>query len=327
MKTDDLKAASKVLIEQMKKESTQYCHDIVNPQILALACHPLSATLGLEILDELQVYLQEEGTPGIPIENWERKAKASLTAEIELKMSAKIDDPESSSGDNGDKKRPAVDDKWVAAEKRAAEKRGAKSQSTKPAKTGSVKEEVDDFFALRLNWPDQLRIQRVDEAIIKFIRKYEDDWRNNYYIIANNFNVFEWWHCKGKHTFKYTFVIACTILTLPKSNRRQKRIFSDATWMDTKLATKQDGVTLEMKSLLYANRKFIADVQPFLYEEHKKMAAKATRNMLDMSAKWRAEDDDDDDDDCKDTDGDDYMMATLLPPDTDDASQLTEENN
>ena len=81
-----------------------------------------------------------------------------------------------------------------------------------------------------------------------------------------------------------------------------------------------------MKSLLYANRKFIADVQPFLYQEHKKMAAKATRNMLELSAKWRAKDDDDDND-CEDTDGDDYMMASLLPPDTDDTSQLTEENN
>ena len=48
-------------------------------------------------------------------------------------------------------------------------------------------------------------------------------------------------------------------------------IFSGATWMDTKLATKQDGVTLEMKSLLYANRKFISDVKPFVYDEHKRM--------------------------------------------------------
>jgi hypothetical protein len=92
--------------------------------------------------------------------------------------------------------------------------------------------------------------------------------------------------------------------------------------MDTNRGSTQSAVTLEMKALLYENQKFIKQVKPHLYEEKKKMAAKATRSMLAIAEAHRAQRESNVDDD----DEDDNMIAELLAiEDEDDASQLTAE--
>ncbi len=322
VKTSDLQPTPQALIKRMMVESTKYCHAVVEPQVIALACHPLAATLGIQELKDLNKFLSAKTTPGIPLPNWKSKAVEALTKEVKAKLSAKLVDSDSSEEDaTSALNEDAVDDEW----KQVIEQEDANEPTqTKQARTCCpVKREVDSFFGQTIDWPEQLKTQRVDPSIIKAIGDNESMWQVNDELIAANFDVFEWWHREGRQKYKMIFVVACAILTLPASNGRQERTFSACTWMDTDLGTNQAAVTLEMKALLYENRKFIKQVQPHLYGEHKKMAAKATRSMLAIAEAHRAQTG------TQPGDGDeDDMIADLLAAEEDDdASQLTAEHD
>jgi hypothetical protein len=323
VESKSLMPTPQALIGRMQLESTKYCHAVVDAQVIALACHPLSATLGIQELKDLNMFLSKKTTPGVPVPNWRDKAVAALTKEVKAKLSAKLDDSDSSEEDaTSALKDDAVDDDWKEVMEQAAADEPAQN---KPTRSGCpVKREVESFFSQTIDWPEQLKTQGVAPKIIKAIGGNASMWQVNYELIAANFDVFEWWHREGRQKYKMIFVVACTILTLPESNGRQERTFSACTWMDTDLGTNQAAVTLEMKALLYENRKFIKQVQPHLYGEHKKMAAKATRSMLAIAEAHRAQTGTQPDDE----DEDDMIAMLLAAEDGDDAaSQLTAEQD
>ena len=78
-----------------------------------------------------------------------------------------------------------------------------------------------------------------------------------------------------------------------------------------------------MKALLYENHKFLKQVKPHPYKEHKKMAAKATRSMLAIAEAHRAQTGSQPDDE----DEDNVIAELLAGEDADDASQLTAEHD
>ena len=306
VKYEDLMATPRDLIKRMQKESSQYCYKVTERQLLALACHPLAATLGIIELEELTYYLTKKGKCDTPLQNWKPKAMQVLTKKMKEVFSAKLRDDEVSEEDVVPKKAKALelDDDWAAV---MATKKKAPAVNTTGCK---VKTEVEKFFKQSIDWPQQLEDQGVGPDIIKSIGEDEADWQANYELIASHFDVFEWWHREGKIKFKMIFIVACTILSLPESNGRQERVFSGAGWIDAKLSNRQAEVTFEMKALLYSNRVFIECARRYQYDSQKKLAAEATRKMLAIAEANRKPRDDGESD--NEEDNEDGMMSNHL---------------
>jgi hypothetical protein len=100
-------------------------------------------------------------------------------------------------------------------------------------------------------------------------------------MIAERFNIMEWWEDVGKSQYPYIYVLACIILPLPDSNGSQERTFSSATWMDGKLNKRQSDATFQMKVILQQNSAFMdRDRIAVIKEEHMAAAAESTKQLV-----------------------------------------------
>ena len=134
-------ATPKLLTERMRIELT-------DPQLLALACHPLAATL-LDImeLEDLLYYLSVKSTCKSPLQKWKNRAKEVLTKEIKRVWHRKLAEDDSSEEDVAPKK-PVVDsinDYWKQVMENAPPKKAAEAPSG-----CKVKKEVGKFFSRSL---------------------------------------------------------------------------------------------------------------------------------------------------------------------------------
>ena len=120
--------------------------------------------------------------------------------------------------------------------------------------------------------------------MIERIGHTRDDWGNNWPLIAEHMDVFDWWERFGKTTHPMMCPIAVSILAVPESNDGQERTVSMGTWNDTPLKRRQKDATLQQKAVLTVNKKFIATHKLIAEEQHKVEAANRFKRMITMSA-------------------------------------------
>jgi hypothetical protein len=133
----------------------------------------------------------------------------------------------------------------------------------------------------------------------------------NYQLIAEHFDVMDWWERFGKENHKLIYPVACCILALPDSNGHQERTFSAATWMDGKLQKRQSDMTFQMKVLLYKNAEFLANHRRHVQEDKLASAEQRTKELLKLSAQMRK------DLELDDSDADDIEAAYDSSPSAD----------
>jgi hypothetical protein len=114
-------------------------------------------------------------------------------------------------------------------------------------------------------------LKKIGSNQLDYVKKWE--------MIAERFNIMEWWEDIGKSQYPYIYVLAC-IIPLPDSNGSQERTFSSATWMDGKLNKRQSDATFQMKVILQQNSAFMDKEQIAVMEEHMAAAAESTKKLV-----------------------------------------------
>lgn len=146
-----------------------------------------------------------------------------------------------------------------------------------------IKREINTFFGKQMNW-EAYFLKRDKEFAGKLCGNKSRMIMAQISKIANRFDVMEWWHEEGQYKFPLIYIIAGRIQALPPSNSNQEHTFSGCTWMDPKIKNKQHDATFKMKCLLYKNKKFLQESSMDVKEANKKLAAKATSELLKKAA-------------------------------------------
>ena len=283
---------SRNLISRIEKEFHTYGAIPKEEQLIAMACNPLTATLGMVMLGTLSGLLKQHKCT-LPEMDHEEAAKAALIKHLRSTFSqaALASPPVAGVPENVERILDDDDDdddglSFANALRQEFNKRVLEKGQTQG--TDPVIEEVTAFFKHEINWRSYLMAKNVDEEVVKVIGMDRYSWMVNWELISQNFDIMEWWEETGKQQFPMIYVCACQFMALPESNGNQERTFSAATWMDGKLNKRQSDATFEMKCLIYKNTPFLSQARADARFEYKQMAAKATQQLL-KDAQFRRE--------------------------------------
>jgi len=247
-----------------------------------MACNPFTATVGMGELAVQNYQLQQSSLSSESVAiafDYSNASKNALTVEIKrvcAEMLKKV-----ASEVVGTRRAPETEVKdldmiYEMVSSRARKK--AKVDSINP-----VEDEVNHFFHNEINWNGVLKHSKVapcPAALLKQIGNKQLDYLKHWEMIANHFEIMEWWESTGKVQYPNIYIIACIILPLPDSNGSQERTFSSATWMDGKLNKRQSDATFQMKVILQQNTKFLDKARIEIMEEHLKAAAESTKKLV-----------------------------------------------
>ncbi len=159
-------------------------------------------------------------------------------------------------------------------------------QSVVPVGVDPVKEQINKFFNMTVFDPRIALTSQKDppsKDILQAIGSDTLSWMKNWELIAQHFDVMEWWEKTGKIEYPLIYPVACCILALPDSNGRQERTFSHGTWVDDKLRKRLSDVGLRQRVLLKANAKFLQTHRAHVKEDQRKAAEQRTREYLKQS--------------------------------------------
>jgi hypothetical protein len=284
-------------------------------RLLAMACNPFTATFGmLELKVQVATLRAAHPSPEILRHAYDHKQMAMdvLEEQIKLICSEIIPKDAATSGlDTNDEESDGED--LDAACKRLC----IEESLLHTAKVDDpVKQAVQNFFGQKFDPRQVLQDQRKNEVkaeILERIGSTPNEWMKNYKLIAEHFDVMDWWERIGKENHKLIYPVASCILALPNSNGHQERTFSAATWMDGKLQKRQSDMTFQMKVLLYKNAEFLATHRRHVQEARLASADQKTKELLKLSAQLR----DDLDEDDSDYDDDDIEAAYDSSPSED----------
>jgi hypothetical protein len=297
---DELKEIPRKLIERITSEFLKYTADPTKNQLLAMACNPLTATIGMRELIARNFQIKQNAiNPEIRqlARNYKQSVQAALLHEIKKVCSEMI----SKGNTPNDEETPITE----VTEPRAADSKTqmsnwykqveameARNQSRETRNT-PVEVEIQNFFTHVVNWYQHLGIQLENEKckqeVLDAIGKNNSNIIEKWETIANHFDIMRWWEDFGKIEYPHIYVIACLVLPLPDSNASQERTFSSATWMDGKLNKRQSDATFQMKILLQQNTEFLEQSRVHVQEDYKKKMAEATRQLVESSVLNRTE--------------------------------------
>ena len=169
----------------------------------------------------------------------------------------------------------------------------ASNRSSPVSSSDPVKAQIRSFFGQKFDPRNALQNQKgkLAPGILDEIGSTEDEWLENWELIAANFDVFDWWEKNGRQLFPLIYPVACCILPLPDSNGHQERTFSAATWMDGKLRSMQSDITFQMKVILYKNKAFLEQHRRHVRDDQQAAAEERTRELLQYSASLKKESD------------------------------------
>jgi hypothetical protein len=288
--TNELEEVPKRLIERIQREFKKYGGIPTEDQLLAMACNPLSATTGFQLLQMRQATLEESEMDCDThlMEDFRTKAKNLLEAAINEKCYNMI---YGGSDETNVATLPVpinLCDDQEHPMRRQLRLLSQKSSTVKQNRGKQVKEEIEKFFGATHDWPKIFAGQELDVPTIKSIGPVGDDVSAilNWGKIARHFNLMKWWE-EYKVQYPFIYVIACHILPTPDSNGNQERTFSAATWMDGKLNNRQSDATFQMKVLCYKNSDFIDSYNTELEDKFKTKARKASLAAMKSSIATR----------------------------------------
>jgi hypothetical protein len=284
-KRAEMTLVARMLIARIEKEFRNYTAMANNNQLIAMACNPLTANVGMRELTvqsyKIQSYSILENDSQPFAYNYTEASKTAVIKEIKKVCSEMLvakavpvfaDDQTTSTASIND-----IDQLYAFVDTR--EKKRAKVVSQNP-----VEEEVNKFFNNETNWHGILKHSKASPcpaSLLKKIGSNQLDYVKKWEMIAERFNIMEWWEDVGKSQYPYIYVLACIILPLPDSNGSQERTFSSATWMDGKLNKRQSDATFQMKVILQQNSAFMdRDRIAVIKEEHMAAAAESTKQLV-----------------------------------------------
>lgn len=301
MTKDQLSDMPLKLIGRIADEFTRYSAIVTNDQLVAMACNPLTATLGMTELELCVALMADtEGELFQPIkQDYRALSKAALVKAIkdicsEILPTRRLnkDDTDTTAAAGPDATELDSDEEYAAA-KNAKRKQlvGKMLQDAGTETMDPVVDMVDNFFDARKNylpWLEYLTLRGKEKLAKELAGK---DLSEHWWTIAQHFDPMEYWNAGGKSQFPLIYYVACLHLPMPDSNGHQERTFSAATWMDGKLNNRQTDATFEMKALIYSNKKFLSQLTTDLDSSHKLAAAEATVRLLDEAQDRRDEED------------------------------------
>jgi hypothetical protein len=277
---------AKRLLDRLCKEMINYGVTPTNDRMLAMACNPLTATLGMEELDFLHSFILQnqpyKELIATVLLDHQKTAMDVLVQQIELDCDLIIPNNDDNRGEQNsevrnddDAEEEEIDEMEELRRNRAKEKSVI---TTEENDWSPAYRQVHSFF----NQPfDPRSAMPVESHKLVGVNKFE--WIEKFDIIVEHFDVFKWWETIGKNSFPLIYPIAIRILSLPDSNGNQERTFSAATWMDGKLNSRQNDMTFQMKVLLYKNQGFLEENKKEVIEENRKAAAARTKALLESS--------------------------------------------
>lgn len=284
---DNLSSVASTLIDRIALEMTKYGVNVTNDQLIAMATNPLSATVGMDHLEAcVHVLGTEKEAAYKPFQrlNYRKKCKeALLTFMLEVcavnvcgSTSAPAAAKEASSSDTDDDE----DDPLYQGRKKLDTTATGRDKTAKQI----LSSEIDRFFGTTNynDWQAVVKDYTGDEKLAASIGTSQMDHAKHWHTIAKCFDSMVWWKATGKAQYPHIYIAACLFAGIPDSNGHQERTFSAATWMDGKLNNRQSDATFEMKVLIYRNQEFLHQVNHEMtdVDEHRKLAAKATLDLL-----------------------------------------------
>ncbi|KAL3914386.1 MAG: hypothetical protein SGARI_000151 [Bacillariaceae sp.] len=299
----DLEPMCQKLIERFGVEFTKYSIKVNNDQLLAMACNPLSATIGMSNLEDWVALVKElEDETHLPfLLNYRVRCKNALVQCIK-KMFVKLPDANA----------PVPAARAKSKGGLFGKRRKLNAATTNAKAADPIVDEVNKFFAQELDFNSILTSQQVNAQVVLEVGTTMDKYRDNWFLIAKHFKLMQWWESFGKSRFPHIYHVATIYLALPESNGHQERTFSSATWFDGKLNNRQLDATMEMKTMIYRNKQFLKELDVEADMEHKKLAARATKALLVAAAKRKPKAAPKADDDGVDSEPDDSEDAEML---------------
>jgi hAT family C-terminal dimerisation region len=280
---DKLLPIAQTLLERLIKEMTNYGVKPTDDRLLAIACNPLMATLGMEEFDLLNTFINtNEEFKELVVEmrvDYRQKSMNLLAEEIKSVCSEIIpvegrDGDEGGDRDTGAEREEEIDEMEQLRMRLFRENERDVTENTN-GDVDPVQSQVNAFFKQQF---DPRSAMPVD--IQGSVGATKLDWVKHWDLMVEHFDVFKWWETIGKKSFPLIYPIAIRILSLPDSNGSQERTFSSATWMDGKLNTRQNEITFRMKVLLYKNQAFLEEFKKEVNEKEKRAAADRTKALL-----------------------------------------------
>jgi hAT family C-terminal dimerisation region len=205
-------------------------------RLLAMACNPFTATVGMEELALLSDVLKEKApTPEIKTMARDFKINAMKVLEVAIRdICSEIipaTTPPATATPVATVGAPAADPVAMMRRKRAQ----AKSSTLVAAdETDPTKQQIRQFFETPFNIRQELLLQKrkLAPGVLTEIGHTQEQWVQRYDVISKNFDVMDWWERTGKQLYLLIYPIACLILPLPDSNGHQERAFSQCCYMD-----------------------------------------------------------------------------------------------
>jgi len=300
VKSDDLLAATNLLIFRIIKEFPSCGATPVDDRLLAMAHNPFTATAlmgDMAMQSELCNNCAEAQFKHIG-KGIKEKAMDLLVKEIHTICSEIV--PSSALAGNSASDSGGADDDEDEMDLMTARRRKRFKQSNEAASTTDdpVQSEVERFFSQNFDVRTVVLGQTnnpVPAPAANKVGATPVEWVENVEKVAEHFDVMEWWLQTGRKHYPLICPVACCILALPDSNGDQERTFSAAAWMDGKLSTKQNDISFQMKVLACKNSEFLKEHKGHVEEHCMKAAAERTKKLLMESSKARNVEDADSD--------------------------------
>ena len=282
---ESLHPTAQKLIDRLVRELTNYGVEQTNDRLLAMACNPFMATHGMEELDLLMAFISDnekyrDHIYSVILTDYRQSCMETLEQHIKSDCSLIIpNNDEQQKGNvqnNEDEEAEEVDEMEELRRKRRA--RESEKVNSNEDTLDPVQSQVRAFFHQQFDPRSGMPAETHNR-----VGATPEQWLKHWEIIAEYFDIFNWWECVGKSSFPLIYPVAIRILSLPDSNGNQERTFSAATWMDGKLNSRQNDMTFQMKVLLYKNQSFLEDHKKEVLEENKKAAAARTKALLELS--------------------------------------------
>jgi hypothetical protein len=293
MKKANLNPVAAKLIDRIITDFANYCGTPTEHQLLAMACNPLSATVGFKLISDYQKALINKGKLSARLhEDFKKEAYAILEKTIREKCSNMLNDkkvPESAMDVSAVTLTPEEPEKEDEEENFLIEVRRTKVVQSKDSTVDEVEAELLCYAEYTHDWSKNMASEGVDPKIVKQIGTNIDSWAENWQLISDNFDIMKWWE-NQKTRFPLIYLVACHILAAPDSNGHQERTFSAATWMDGKLSNRQTDATFQRKVLLYKNADYIKESRISISENFKKKAREASLKAINESIAARKRD-------------------------------------
>ena len=255
---EDLGMMAMTFRDRLVQELDNYMQSPSKDQLVAMACHPLIATIGNTFMKRLNAARGKEISA---------QSQRALVDEV-VKMlppmePVNLSDDSSLQNEECANAHADVADEmsdflktWVRDTPGGGDDFGS-GEPGRPSNTQLAEKEVEDFFAQRIDWKtvvsDTHRRPGSSDGKI--------DWTDGEVVNVLNiepvFDVGKWWLTVGARQFPTICLVAARILAKPDTNAYQERVFSRCTFVDQPLRQRMNPETFELRVLSKVNRNWI----------------------------------------------------------------------